>query len=398
MGGYGYRVSSAIILFLGRRNKVTSIVDAGWFFAGTDIAPELRLLVDHLAVPWRGQPPPTAAPLAPRRLVALARHHRVATPLLAALGEQFPELTDALRPLAQRQQRRATALALETVRLSQALRAAGIPFLVIKGAPLSVQLFGSPTARASRDVDILLPPEKMPALAAELGRLGYQEVPDPDGHNAVKYLHAATQHLLEAHTALAEVDALLPMDVFRPYDAPAQLAVFGEAVPTLSLEKAVVYAAYHGTRHLWSELAWVVDMAAACQADLDWDRVFALADQLRIRPQLALGCQLAHDLLGAPRPSQADDIPAARLDALAHLRKCPPVSQRDAVAALGILAFLRWEMRQYSSLGGKIAILVKHSRVSSADRAMVTLPAALAFLYVPLRLMRIALGWLSWSK
>lgn len=377
---------------------MTSSLDGGWFFAGADIAPELRLLVDHLASPWRGKPPPPTVPLDPRRFVALARHHRVAAPLLTALGEQNPELTDALRPLALRQKRRATGLALETVRLSQVLRPADIPFLVIKGAPMSMQLFGTPTARASRDVDILLPPGKMPALAAELKKLGYEEVPDRDEHNAVKYLHGATQHLLEAHTALAEVDALLPMDVFRPYDAPAQLAIFGYAVPTLSLEKAVVYAAYHGTRHLWSELAWVLDMAAACQAGLDWDRAFALADRLRIRPQLALGCQLAHDLLGAPRPGQADVIPAEEMNAFAHLRKSPPVVQRDAVAALGGLAFLRWEMRQYSSLGGKIAILVKHSRVSSTDRAMVTLPGALAFLYVPLRLMRIALRWISWSK
>ncbi len=68
-----------------------------------------------------------------------------------------------------------------------------IPFLVIKGAPLSHALFGSPAARSTADIDIWLRREDLPRARRRLFEMGYIQPEKPRlwATNQELFVHAA---------------------------------------------------------------------------------------------------------------------------------------------------------------------------------------------------------------
>lgn len=113
-----------------------------------------------------------------RRIVLAARRHRVAARLLAGLeAHGAPSLpTDvaaALRRMSLSDARRALGQVEETGRLYRSFMAAGVNVLVLKGQPLSVQLYGKPRCRRPRDIDLLVDPRQIAAAQALLLRAGY---------------------------------------------------------------------------------------------------------------------------------------------------------------------------------------------------------------------------------
>ncbi|WP_367065052.1 nucleotidyltransferase family protein, partial [Escherichia coli] len=84
-------------------------------------------------------------------------------------------------------------------------------------------------------------------------------------------------------------------------ERPATLAFGHTMIPTLPVEAAVAYAAFHGARHQWSRLYWLADIAMACRLPgLDWDKVDTIARRTGTARHLALALDLARDWLGSP--------------------------------------------------------------------------------------------------
>ena len=88
-----------------------------------------------------------------------AKTHRVSS-LLAdnsdAIGLPKP-VANELRHLAMREAEEAMKLTLETVRANAAFNEAGIPVIVMKGVPLSIQTTGKLSSRGGGDIDLLVP-------------------------------------------------------------------------------------------------------------------------------------------------------------------------------------------------------------------------------------------------
>jgi hypothetical protein len=81
--------------------------------------------------------------------------------------------------------------------------------------------------------------------------------------------------------------------------APVSLA--GSSVLSFSPEVMLLILCVHGSKHRWTRLQWVCDVAELLRAhpDMDWESVLGrLARQLGAQRMLTLGIVLAHDLLG----------------------------------------------------------------------------------------------------
>lgn len=382
--------------------------------AGT--TPEASALLATLASGrCAGVPSPPAQAPAPdidwSRVVAGARRHRVSLLLDPRAVAALPETARGAWAAARGDALLAIALADETARLARAFDRAALPALFLKGAALSRQLYGDPCARTPRDIDLLVRPESFHAALDVLAGCDYALLPgELDGEGKFTFYHVSLRHaaygfVVELHIRLAKDERVLPLAILRPFDNAVTLRFPGADVPTLRAEAAVVYAAYHGTRHLWRRLVWIADLAAAARSEaIDWDDVLERIRACGLEQGLATGLALARSLLGAPLPpGVAEDSGMMRAGERLAAVLAPmiattePLADEDQVMRrIGRLPYLRLELALHRRMAARWAILADHLRPSPTDQALLPLPGRWAALHYPFRVARV-LGAM-WSE
>lgn len=180
-----------------------------------------------------------------------------------------------------------------------------VPFLVLKGAALSVTAYPKPFLRHSHDIDLLLHPHDLPTAAELLGRVGFTATA-PRRRTAPDSVM-----LLDSSRLPVELHARL----YRlPHYGPPPESVWQRAVPqtfgpttfaTLSRADHLVYvcgqAACCASR---DSLKWAVDafQLIGDGTGLDWTAVGAAVHESRLAVPLAVILSFLARDLGAPVP------------------------------------------------------------------------------------------------
>lgn len=208
----------------------------------------------------------------------LARQHNVAGLFLHGLDGR-PELAEApvedLRRFRSQRIIRAARLLRGLHEAANCLGTAGLPAIVLKGAPLSQRLYGHPWLRESVDVDMLVVPDALWAAERTLIGAGWRRPsenargPRP-GTAFPRYLKHSVlvgpDGPLELHRQLFAnplfLDAALG-DLWARQETvqvgTASFAVLGEADDFL-------YGTCHGIQHGWRRLKWLCDAGVALGA------------------------------------------------------------------------------------------------------------------------------------
>lgn len=361
----------------------------------------------HHAGAAAGRPLP-AAPSDAAAFERVLAQHRMALALPAAdtLTSSVPvAVRDGLR---RRQQRMLLQSLQQTAAIREmvaALQQADIRCCLLKGLGYAAQ-FGQLHRREACDIDLLIEPHATQDALSALSVLGYALQPEA-ALDPVKYCrhnhalplhHHATGVVLELHLRLANHERQFPLTQQVWRDHLSTVVVAGMQVPTLSPPAAVVYAAFHGTKHHWHRAFWLVDMAQALRsAQVDWEAVLALACRLGVERQLALSALLAEASLGIALPAALQRQPAllqkAR-PAAAALLPCMDAlgSDRgaDLAVRLGVFAYIRHLLSLQSTWRGRVQLLPVLLAPTDMDRQAVPLPGALHWAYVGVRIIRLA--------
>jgi hypothetical protein len=195
--------------------------------------------------------------------------------------------------------------------ICQLFAGAGIRFLVLKGTPLSLLLFGDPVRRSSGDVDLLVAPTDFAAAARLLFGAGFQPIEgmpaltgDPVQDAGVRDLILRRGPvLLELHQRLTGNPQRLPFDFEELYVGRRMLELGGCAIPSLGPTHLGIYLFVHGASHGWQRLAWLTDIALLCR---DPETAACLVRQLHALGMARAGGQafaLMRLLLGSPPPA-----------------------------------------------------------------------------------------------
>lgn len=340
-----------------------------------------------------------------RRVERVMRRHRV-SPLvhdaLTSASVAMPEATgQRLAGIAQQARMSALRMAREATRLQEAFDAANCPALFVKGASLAMLAYGDPALKWAWDIDLLTTPGAAAHGRTILESLGYALV-EPAALDARKFqlflglgkecifVHPETRIAVELHWKLVDNPYLL-----RGTDAlsPARtVEIGGRALRTLEDDALLAYLLVHGTRHAWSRLKWLADVAAllARYPVEAIEPLYRRVQLLETGRAAAVGLLLCHELLATPLPDTL----------LAELRA--DRATRGLVAtALAALTYGRGqrEVTTYTTPG--IRTLVSHFAVAPGwrpfahelnakwtcpeDRLALPLPRRLWFLYHLLR-------------
>lgn len=281
------------------------------------LAPSARLVV-AAAAPDVAHPTLRWDAADPATLVALAGHERCETALLALAtahpaGTVPPALLDALRARAAVAAYRAAALADAAAAAHDALHAAGIPALWLKGAALAFAAGDDGfTGRPMGDLDLLVDPATLPTAAAALEAAGF--VAGDEAAYAAHHHRAPRRFRGDPAARLELHDALWPPHHPLAPLAPATLLVDAAHVTWRGRRAAVLPPALHlahaATHWAWAHEGavgswqWLADARRLAPA-VTPDALLAAADRLGARAPMGWALHVADLLVGLPAPLAA---------------------------------------------------------------------------------------------
>lgn len=327
---------------------------------------ETRLLLQALRVALNTAPAelPWPAGADAGQFLALVERHRVG----AFLHQRLPREALAVLPESVRQRVAASARetaframqrTAELTRLVQLLEQAGIPVTSVKGPLLARELYGDLGLRHSGDLDLLIPQADAERADGLLRAAGFRRT-QPDFELTPLQLrkYFTVRHEFEYFSA----DGALRLEIMWRLvnhehfhrstlgEAPGEAVIGGRRIAVLPAETAALHLLLHGADHGWFRLFWLLDIALLMQAGkLDWPRLLARAEAVRLERVFWQSVRLAQELLavalpaGLPAPPQAPVITRLVDDACRHIELTP--EEIKTGAAHGWMAAYAWRLQ-----------------------------------------------------
>ncbi|UVI31620.1 nucleotidyltransferase domain-containing protein [Paenibacillus spongiae] len=284
-------------------------------------------------------------------------------------------------------------LTAEMERVSRLLEEHRIRSLVLKGPVLAEALYGSLSHRTSKDLDILIPENKLEEAERVLIASGYRQ--DHEVPRVLNDLKMKTHHVSYTHPE-KEVQIeihwrLNPSTVAEPafdelWNRRRSSAISGFPVYFLGSEDLFYYLTSHGARHGWFRLRWLADMDRLIRSPLHAASLLKLMQQhegIHIGGQAVL---LASQLFMTPIPE-----PLRPLTSGGHSRRLA----RRALFIIKDVTNLQSSKDVNTHYKGYIFAMMSNRQrwrymaerlyPSSLDTALLPLPKPLHFLYFPLR-------------
>lgn len=258
-----------------------------------------------------------SAVVEPERLLALTRRHHVTGLVARALGHCGGILEGPVRQaltlealdLAEEQFRQL----LQTHRAVAALRARGVPVVVLKGVPAALAIYGEAGVRRSVDIDLLVHRSDLERACDVLENASYSRS-EPPGDAAERDVRASLRYGkdwgfdhhhsdtgIELHWRLFQNPLLLGRVGMG--DAVECTVAPGIALPVMRPGIAALYLVAHGAEHAWSRLKWLADLAAVLRREPDAaNRLVASAVAHGIANMTMAALLLCHELYASALP------------------------------------------------------------------------------------------------
>jgi hypothetical protein len=337
-------------------------------------------------------------------LLVLAEEHCVLPMLFLRLADMGPAVPlfvqERLRTEYDRNMFHSLANAVELIAVLKALADEMIPAMPFKGVVLGASIYHDLTTRPAGDLDLLIHYSDLVRATTIVLKRGYElktpVCPDvtPAQPNYYEY-HFERQtdgRVLELRWRLEltvpKFRRDLGMDWVWPRRRTTMLA--GAEVPDMSPEITLLMLCMHGSKHVWSRLNWIHDVAQLLTSSptLDWNEVASEAKRVGLRRTLALGILLAHRVAGATVPQ----IVLQRFEADASARLLAKHIQENLFDAPGSTppGPLPYSI-QLLDFRDRVGLLLSSDllRPNERDRAAVPLPKSFHALYYLIRPVRI---------
>jgi Uncharacterised nucleotidyltransferase len=247
----------------------------------------------------------------------LADEHRVLPILylrLTSLDSAVPP--DVLERLAERYQRNMfhnLANAAELIALLKAFEHETITAMPFKGIVLGASAYGDLTTRPAGDIDLLIHEVNLEQVTSIIKARGYELKTEAQADGSpfqdcyeYHFERESDGSVLEVRWRLVLTQPrfrhVLDMDWVWPRRRTAIVA--GAEVPNIDPERNLLMLCMHGSKHVWSRLIWICDVAQLLTSspELDWRETIEEAKRTGLWRSLALGVLLAHRVTGTDVP------------------------------------------------------------------------------------------------
>lgn len=276
------------------------------------------------------------------------------------------------------------------------LEEAGIAVIPFKGPALSAALFGDVGYRRSVDLDLFLPKEAIRQAKDLLLAQGFEpqyalgpreEQAYINSGLAYGFRHEARACLVELHWTLLPLHNASTIPPELVWERSEEKKILGRNMRQIDDRLLLVYLCLHASKHQWSKMKWIIDVARMLQqcTDQKIEDAMGLAAQLGCQRVLNVGILLSEALLSvtiSPGLRKKVGRDAIAEDLASEIITCWMFKPEEA-KDFGDLAW--YHLRERERWRDKLPLL-KHDvglalKPSDKDRAFVRLPASLSFLY-----------------
>ena len=292
------------------------------------------------------------------------------------------------------------ANAAELVALLRVFQESGIEAMPFKGVVLGATAYGDMMARTAGDLDVLIHYRDLLNATAILKDRGYElktktlQDGSPEAENYFEYHfdRPADGMVVELRWRLELIQPryrqILGMEWIWPRRRTAKLA--GAEVPNLDAETTLLVLCMHGSKHVWSRLMWIGDVARLIESEprLNWDFALKEARRVGLWRSVGLGVLLAKRLAGATPPSSV----VRGFESDRTVRRLVGALQKQVIDQPGKIPDGRVPYNlQILDFRDRAAVIFSPAilRPSARDRAAVKLPRRLEALYFLIRPFRI---------
>lgn len=340
------------------------------------------------------------------RFLTLVKRHRIAGLVYRSLTyptehKGVPEnVLDALSADARRVAFHNLRLTAEALKLDHLMEAAGIEAAFLKGATLATLAYGDIGVRHSKDIDLLVAPQKLEAAISVLTDAGYEirylsnfsqsQLAQLKRYNHhISLFHPAKGCEVELHWRAVKNSFLMPEMPLPPNWVAIALGGAG-TLRTLSSHDLLLYLCAHGAGHCWFRMKWLVDIAALVTR-MDESELWVLVQRAKflgiLRP-LSQGLLLASSVLEVPIPASIANLllkdwamrPLVAIASSALRTVSEPYDMRFGTAPMSLSQYLlRTDWHYWSE---QLAVHFWNQE----DWQEASLPASLGFLYPLVRL------------
>ncbi|MCG6656327.1 nucleotidyltransferase family protein [Halomonas campisalis] len=287
----------------------------------------------------------------------------------------------------------------------------GILPIFFKGHSLAARYYDEPAMRFSRDIDVLVPHERMVELLEAALKKGY--IPcDPKqletDRTSLEFL-ARVQGVITLMTpqgVVVEFHQRIDYTgtVYKTEEllSTAEFIVFEDIeIPVMPTAELFVYICLHHTKHHWSHLHWLVDLDAVKRhPSFDLNDVYACAEKRNLTETVKASLEL-YEALASPNPgSQPMSAQGRQL-----LEACLTALQGDYAVEQALSRSratpdfsFAWQANRWHWLRWKFFGWVRIFRPSYTDYRNWPLPNRWQWVYRPVRPFREAIRRLGLSK
>ena len=249
-------------------------------------------------------------------MVELAVQHRVA-PLLYRVLETHPHWTvpPATRAIAEAQARALEhsnrQLTAELLQVLDTLDDAGVRCAPFKSPELAALLYGDPTLRPVRDLDVLVHPEDLSQAIDALVQRGAVLHPRLSPAQMASYRRTdcqvwmemgGTRTCVELHWAFREALYRFPLGAPEVLARTVETPLLGRSVPCLTREDLLLVLSIHGAKHGWDELKNLVDIHRLLEGPLQGPEIVRAANRLGCTRLLCVAAAFSSGVLGTRLP------------------------------------------------------------------------------------------------
>ncbi|MCT7958516.1 nucleotidyltransferase domain-containing protein [Laspinema palackyanum] len=253
-------------------------------------------------------------------LVNTARRHEVIPLLYWQLKNVCPEavpqdILNKLRSAFSANAKKNLAITVDLVKILNLFQNHNIPVIALKGPVLACYAYNNLGLRTFVDLDILVPEEFALAAIDLLTEHGYERMYKFKDFQIPRYIKLRNELAFVFESKNFSIDlhwALMPeplRSVSKLLSYENQEIYIGSnkfKIPTLSAESLLLFLCIHSTKHSWSSLKFVCDLAEVIRSkpELDWKLIESQAESLGTKNILFLGLYLCQELLGTVLPKE----------------------------------------------------------------------------------------------